>query len=682
MSLARRTTVIGAAVLLAACGEEERAPPPAASPPAGAAPAAASAEAPAPVPDAPPAALQDVLLVTLDTTRADRFGCYGYAGARTPWLDRLASDGVRFTQARSAAPITLPSHATLMTGCDPVTHGVRDNGLYALDEKVTTLAEALRGKGWQTAAFVGSFVLDARFGLAQGFATYEGPQPDGLGTQPDVIERPAVAVIDDAIAWLARARADKPFFLWIHLYDPHAPYAPPVTAAGPLPDKYDGEIAACDAQLARLHAELRKRGRADSLLEFVTADHGESFGAHGEATHGLLLHDATMRVPLIARGPGIAAGATIATPVSNGSIAPTVLARLGLPAELLPDARLPALPLDAAAAGAAEPAAQLLETWMPMHSHGWAPLRAIVAGDAKLVSGSFDELFDLAADPGEEEDLAKREPERAAKLRALLDARFAEARGEGATMRAMTEAERTSLKALGYVVDGAATGEESSLARPDPRTAIVDEAGQQAAMELFKQARALLGQDALLIGRDAPGIDPAKKARGRRLLERALADLLALERGHPDDPSLAFDLGNVYLSLGSPEEAFVRFEVAVLAEPNNALRHYNLAIAYAGVKKLDWAISEMEKAIHCEPRLLFAYRWLVDTHDKRKETGRAAWWLAKLADQGIVPPSERAGFVQMRMMMEQKLKQTGQRPVAPPDFPPKDLRPAGIIEGH
>jgi len=680
MSAARRNPgrAIGAALLLAACSEEQQAPP------AAAAPAASSAEAPAatPEPAAAPAALQDVLLITLDTTRADRLGCYGHAGARTPWLDRLASEGVRFTNARSAAPITLPSHATLLTGCDPVTHGVRDNGLYSLDEKVTTLAEALRGKGWQTAAFVGSFVLDARFGLAQGFATYEGPQPDGLGAQPEVIERPASAVVDDAIAWLARARPEKPFFLWVHLYDPHAPYAPPVTAAGALPDKYDGEIASCDAQLARLHAELRKRGRADSLLEFVTADHGEAFGAHGETTHGLLLHDATMRVPLLARGPGIAAGATIALPVSNGSIATTVLARLGLPAGLLPDARLRPLPLDAAAESAAEPAALLLETWMPMHAHRWSPLRALVVGDAKLVSGAYDELFDLAADPGEEADLAKKEPARAAKLRALLEARFDEARGAGAVERVLTEDERAKLKAAGYVVDGAAATEASSLTLPDPRQSITDESGQQAAIELFKQGRALLGQDALLQGRDAPGVDPAKKARGRRMLERALNDLLSLEAGHPDDPSLAFDLGNVYLSLGKPEEAFVRFEVAVSAEPTNALRHYNLAIAYAGVKQMEWAIAEMEKAIHCEPRLLFAYRWLVDAHDKRKEIGRAAWWLEKLAEQGIVPPSERAGFMQMRMMMDQKLKQSGQRPVAPPNFPPKDLRPAGILDRH
>lgn len=627
--------------------------------------------------DDDPALRPNVLLVTLDTTRADRLGCYGHAAARTPFLDQLAREGARFTQARCAAPITLPSHATILTGADPAAHGVHENGLFQLSDSRTTLAEALRSKGWQTAAFVGSFVLDRKFGLAQGFATYDSPGAAELGLQPELIERPAAAVVDAALAWLARSRADRPVFLWVHLFDPHAPYEPPLAQRLPGTHPYDGELAECDVQLARLHAELAKRGRAANLIEMVTADHGEAFGAHGELTHGLLLHDATMRVPLLVRGPGVPAGAVVPTAVGNGAIAPTVLQLLGLDAALLPDAHHAPLPF-ALVEGAPDPEPLLLETHLPWYEHAWAPLHGLVLDGAKLVSGRFDELFDLVDDPGELKDLAAERPEQAAAMRRRLEALLAARRGAAAPAVELDAAERKRLAELGYTLAGGAGDPLTDAAdRPDPRQAIGDEVEQQTAMAEYRQARTLLGQDQLLAGQEV-NVSPKRKKRGQELLESARARLERLEARHPDDPSLAFDLGNVLLSLERFEEAVPRFERAVLAEPRDALRHYNLAIAYARSRRPDYALAEMEKAAWLEPRLLLAYRFIVDAYKKKNDLPRAMFWMKQLADADVLPESEKPGFMKQRLQLEAQLAQKGLRAQPPTYWPPPDLRPERV----
>lgn len=624
-----------------------------------------------------------VLLITLDTTRADRLGCYGLATARTPWLDAVAGGGARFTNAFCSAPITLPSHATILTGADPVRHGVHDNGMFRLADSRTTLAEALRASGWQTAAFVGSFVLDARFGLAQGFATYDGPTSNDVGQQAEVVERPASAVIDGAIAWLARARADRPVFLWVHLFDPHAPYLPPREFARSWNELYDGEIEYCDVQLARLHAALAERGRTANLIEVVTADHGEAFGAHGEATHGLLLHDATMRVPLLVRGPGVPAGAVVSTPVGNGAIAPTVLALLGLPvAELLPEAHHATLPF-ALTEGGPDPLPLLLETHLPYNTHAWAPLRGLVVNGSKLVSGSFDELFDLTADPQELHDIAAEQPEKAQALRRQLEERFGALRGEAAPANEIDEFQRRLLHTLGYTSSDGGSGDAVAAGDdlPDPRRAIADEVEQQTALAEFKEARGILGQDAQLQGADV-NISRKRRQRGEALLESALGRLGKLVARHPKDPSLAFDLGNVLLSLERFAEAVPRFECAVRGDLRSAVRHYNLAIAYSRSQKQDFALAEMEKSAWLEPRLLRAYQFIVAAYDKKKDLPRAVFWLNLLAEADILPMKERAGFMQQRMRTQAKLEAIGQRPAPPLYWPPPDLRPEGDAVGH
>jgi tetratricopeptide (TPR) repeat protein len=626
-------------------------------------------ERPAPPQQAPqaPAAPRRVLLVTLDTTRADRLGCYGWKAARTPFLDELAAHGVRYTMARCAAPITLPSHATILSGVLPCAHGVRDNGLFVLDGAATLLSEVAKERGFATGAFVGSFILDGRYGLAQGFDVYHGPPPSRLGLQRDVIERPASAVVDDALGWLEKLDRGASLFLWVHFYDPHAPHA----------GSYDDEIATCDAQLARLRRRLDELGFGEGLLEVVTADHGEGLGEHGEETHGVLLHDATMRVPLLLRGGGLPNGRVVETPVSHVQIAPTVLGWLALSRAALPEAIAPPLPL----AEGGDEAPALLETLLPLDLHRWAPLHGIALKGMKLVRGRYDELFDVAADPGETKDLAKEQPDLVAKLARAMDAAFAaQPKLPAPHDAALSAAERARLRSLGYA-DGAAPTATGSDALPDPREAIRAGAVQTRALDLLTQARALLGQDLALAQHGEAAVDEAKRARARQLLDEARSLLTELAQKYPRDPSIAFDLGNVELSSGRPAEAVPRFELAVEADPANSADHYNLAVAYAGAGQPAFAAAEMEKAIQCEPLLVVAWRWLIFTHAQRGEFGRAAWYAAHCEASGALEAGELASFRANRVQIETRMKAAGQKPDPSPTWPPKDLRPERVRGG-
>jgi len=283
---------------------------------AGAAPPSEAAAADAAGPAAPEASRPSLLLVTLDTTRADRVGARRDGRPVTPSIDALAKDGVVFERALAAAPVTLPSHATILTGVYPCAHGVRDNGVFRLGPEARLVSEALSERGWRSGAFVGAYVLDARFGLDQGFEVYTASGTAGIG---NVIyaERPAHRVVDDAIAWLGSLPPDAPFFAWVHLFDPHAPFAPPKAWRARFEDPYDGEIAFADDQVGRLVSWIRRRDPARELVVVVTADHGEGLGAHGEASHGTFLYQDTMHVPLVISGAGVARGVRSSAPVAR-----------------------------------------------------------------------------------------------------------------------------------------------------------------------------------------------------------------------------------------------------------------------------------------------------------------------------------------------------------------------------
>jgi len=444
--------LVAAALAPAACERRDAAPE-------RAAPAAAAAA---------PARAARAVLVTLDTLRADRVGAYGAGAGRTPTLDALAERGARFERAVSPAPITLPSHATLLTGLDPPDHGVHHNGRFRLADDVPTLAAQLRARGFATAAFVGAYVLDARFGLARGFDVYDddlevaGPARGATA----VAERPADAVVDAALAWLERA-PDR-FFVWIHLYDPHAEHRPPEPWASRFTgDPYAGEIAFADAQLGRLLAALEARWSDGATLVAATSDHGESLGEHGEATHAYTLYEATQRVPLLLAGPGVPAGAVVRDVVALADVAPTLLDLLGEPA--LPGAT--GTSLRAALAGdGGPPRAAYLETLATQLDWGWSPLFGLRTARHKYVRAPRPELYDLERDPGELHDLAASSPALVAELDRLLDARLAGRRA--APSRALAADERARLEALGYVAPPPGAAREPGRAEATPLGAV------------------------------------------------------------------------------------------------------------------------------------------------------------------------------------------------------------------
>jgi arylsulfatase A-like enzyme/Tfp pilus assembly protein PilF len=392
----------------------------------------------------------NVLLITIDTLRADHLGCYGDAGAATPVLDALAARGVRFATAVAHVPLTTPSHASILTGLTPLRHGVRDNGDFALPEAIPTVAEAFRAAGYQTGAFVSGFPLDRRFGLARGFETYDDHFPHGDDRRRAAyVERPADQTTAVALRWV-QARSG-PWFLWVHYFDPHAPYEPPAELAARFPGRpYDGEIAFVDAQLGALLQRLDARRPGYPTLVLATADHGESLGEHGEETHGVFIYDATLRVPLLVAGPGVPAGRVASTVARGIDVAPTLLDLAGVPTR----ARMEGRSLRAALGGDMPDAPAYAESLYARLRLGWAPLHAWRTARYKLIDAPRPELYALDGDPSETENQSAERPAVAAALRGALQTALAAPPPNAATTAGADAAER--LRALGYLGGGAA----------------------------------------------------------------------------------------------------------------------------------------------------------------------------------------------------------------------------------
>ncbi len=357
-----------------------------------------------------PAPAANVLLITVDTLRPDALGWVAGRNA-TPEIDRLAGDAFKFPGAMAPVPLTLPSHAALMTGLFPRRLGLRDNG-QVVPPGPRTLAEALESRGYATAAFVSGYPLDSAFGLDRGFDVYD----DALSPGSDGdLERPADATLAAALRWLATAPA--PRFAWVHFYDPHYPYEPPAAHRRPGPrGAYDGEVAYVDAAVGRLAAAF---GARDDALIVFAADHGESLGEHGEGTHGFFIYDSTVVVPLFFRWPGRVASGSSPAAARLVDVAPTVLDLLGIPAAAAVDGVSLRATL-AGGAAVAEPA--YIETFQPWNSYGWSPLKAIRHRGLKLIAAPRPELYDLAIDPGETRNLIGERPSDASALARLLDA--------------------------------------------------------------------------------------------------------------------------------------------------------------------------------------------------------------------------------------------------------------------
>jgi len=409
-----------------------------------------------------------ILLITLDTTRADHLGCYGDASAETPNLDALAKEGARFDQAMAAVPVTLPSHSTMFTGLYPPTHGVRYNGMFRLGEASVTIAEQLRAAGFATGAVPAAYAVSARFGLSQGFDVYRDlySEPGATELSVDAI-RSATDVVKLGLETIHSA-GDKPFFVWLHFFDAHHPYVPPFPYSARFRDHpYDGEIAYVDAQLGELFAALRKEGLWDRIVVVVAGDHGEGLYQHGERMHSQLVYESTLRVPLVIKAPGVSAGEVVREPVTLADVAPTVLDLAGLPVP----SGLDGISLRGALNSGKAPLRPIyFESLAGSLAFGWSPLEGVRRGKWKVIRGKDTELYDVDADPQELNNLSGVDASTASDLTVLLDAdlaRWKAAAAPAATTEAPVDAEALArLASLGYV---GGTVSASGRGGPNPR---------------------------------------------------------------------------------------------------------------------------------------------------------------------------------------------------------------------
>ena len=506
---------------------------------------------PPPARDAP----VSILLVTIDTLRADRLGCYGDALARTPHADALARGGVLFEAAYTPVPITLPAHASILTGILPPVHGVRGNGAFALGPDPPTLAEAMKARGRRTAAFIGGFPLARRFGLARGFDHYDDTVEKSPGVHYEFAERRGADVAAAARSWLA-AQAG-PVFVWVHFFDPHAPYDPP--AAFRSGDPYRGEVASADAALGDLLAAWDARPGPSVVA--LTADHGEAFGEHGEESHSLFVYDTTLRVPLILRAAGLPRGRRVAEAVGLTDLAATLL-------DLAGGGAGPTLPGRSLVGALRGPLRSSLyaETLAPRLDFGWSDLRAWREGRYKYIRAPRPELYDVTADPGEKDDLSARQPEVLARMAAALDRALA-ASGESSTARALEPEAAERLRALGYALGPGGRGSAA-----DPK-------------DVVEVARRLAR---------AAGPFPSYEAAVRAYKEIAALD--------PPNPLVNFRLADALLRAGRARESVAYYKKVVAAGPHTADPFVGLATAYAEMGRLDEARTALEQGLAADPR--------------------------------------------------------------------------------
>jgi arylsulfatase A-like enzyme/Tfp pilus assembly protein PilF len=545
-----------------------------------------------------PRIARNLLLVSLDTLRADHLGCYGYAPAQTPRLDALAASGLRFERATTVVPLTLPAHSSLMTGTFPGWHGVRDNGGFYLGDEQQTLAEVLRDRGFRTGGFVGSFVLDRRWGIGQGFERYYDEfDLERFKDEPsmDAIQRRGEDVVDHALDWL-RGDRERPFFAWVHLYDAHAPYEAPEPFRGRFPatmiGAYDAEIAYADAQVGRLLDALRDDGRLSETLVAVVGDHGEMLGEHGEQTHGFFIYEPATHIPLIVSGPGTSAR-VVPDQVRMVDVMPTLLELLGQPAppavqgvSLLPLARGARLDLVAHS-----------ESWYPRYHYGWSELRSVQDGRFKLIEAPRPELYDLQSDPKEAADQARADAARALTLGKALDALEARTRSEKAasgpgTVDAETE-ER--LAALGYVGGSASRRNLEDRPRGDPKDKI-------ALYNLLKKAG-------------------SSSVEGR--VDEAIAQVKEALAADPDIVEAYMLLGNFLKKAKRPAEAIAAYKQALVLDDEHQGALFSLALAYKDGGKLKDALAGFERAQALDPRNGKVLWQLADIHMQQGEPQKA-----------------------------------------------------------
>lgn len=616
------------------------------------------------------AADRNILLISIDTLRADALGAYG-GKAATPNLDALAASGARFTFAHAHAVVTLPSHTSLLTGRYPYEHGVRDNNGYRVRQGEATLATRLKALGFATGAFVGAFPLDQRFGLNQGFDVYDDRLPEAGPTVDFALpERRADAVVSAARAWIGAQQG--PWFSWVHVFDPHAPYRPPAPfATDYASDPYAGEVAWTDAALGPLLDQARASSRP--TLVIVTSDHGESLGEHGELTHGIFAYEATLRVPLIiaeiAPGAPATRGTTIDAPVRHVDVVPTVLEAVG--AGVLAGTGFDGTSLIAVVSGtdtAKRPA--YFEAMTANLSRGWAPLRGVLVDRDKYIDLPIAETYDLAADAAEQRNLAASDLTRTQVLRNTLRTfNTAPPGAPGEETGAVLE----RLRALGYVGGSPAPARDRYTEDDDPKRLVDLDKMLHDAGDLYSRGRrddAVRMFEAVIArrpdtadayrylafvhwqsGRPREAISTLESALARGLTQRDIRVKLGLylaEAGEPDraiplleglsadDSDVLNALGIAYGQRGRVADAMRTFDRAITLDPTSALSHQNIATLQLRTGDLGAAEASFRRAVSIDDTLAGAYTGLGVVLARRNRLPDAldAWRRAVALDPG------------------------------------------------
>lgn len=660
-----RLALIGAVLLLGIVG--------CARDPLGELPEPAAIESPW-LETARPEAPWNLILVTLDTTRRDRLGCYGSDLGLTPWIDSLAARGILFEEAITPTPITLPSHATILTGLDPPRHGVHNNGTFVLGASHVTLAERLAEHGYATGAILGAFPVDAQFGLDQGFDLYDDDFPlESRRREWQTAQRRADEITDLALAWIA-AQQGRPYFCWAHYFDPHFPYDPPAAFRKAGPHPYDGEVAFMDEQIGRLVAALRERGVLERTWLLIVADHGEALGEHGEPGHSMLLYGATQQVPCIlvppAGGeplpPGTAGGQRVAELVRLCDLANTMLNALGLDRAAAIGEGCSLLPL--LAGQSAGPRVAYCETLVPFLEYGWSELRSVRAVGWSYVRAPQPELYNLHDDPQELYDLHDAQPAVAARLADWCD--FLTARESALEMQPLDPATIERLRSLGYVAGGVPQGAARNEKDPkrlmplfnrinEARTALgaqrvqvagqileevlQEDPGNPEALRLLGTARLRLADGGAAIAvydslkRAFPDDCEVRLGRARALLldrrlGQAETELLELLAAAPERDDARELYAQVLLRDGRGEEAAALLAAAIARHPGRAAPRVALARLRWAQERMPAAQEAAEEALAHEP------------HDAsaRAILGECLWWrAAQAAEAGAETTAER-----------------------------------------
>lgn len=578
----------------------------------------------------------NVIVITIDTLRADHLGCYGYRAVKTPNIDALARQGILFWQAYTPTPVTFPSHTSIFTGTYPPFHGIRNNGNFILDSKALTLAEILTEHGYRTAAFIGAYVLDSYYGLDQGFQTYDDDFSEGKSNEQELYqEKNAEQVTQEAVKWLEKNGQDR-FFIWLHYFDPHAPYSPP----SPFREEYshnlyDGEIAYTDYWLGVLFRQLQKQKLDAKTLVILTSDHGESLGEHDELTHGVFIYDSTLRIPLIIKGSQLPSSKTVSTQVRTIDLLPTILQILGinLPGQIQGQSLLNLVN------GQPDKKERILycESYLPYYNHGWSPLSGIRTHDWKYIRAPKPELYDLRKDPAERRnrigELSAVRGKMEAELSSLLSSIAPPPKAEKNRHTEATDGNQAAfvpdqdrlkrLMSLGYISTASSIKpKEGSLADPKDKIGLLNYLNRGMGFLEDKDPNRAIREFKTLVEMD-PNNTFGHLILGStycqvKFYDLALQEFLTVARIDDMYMDIHNRLASVYQIKGLSERAIEEYKLSIRNYPRCAENYNLLATVYIDLNRYDEAIEQLKEALRLKPDFIRAHNNLGLAYGRKK----------------------------------------------------------------